>query len=136
MEQPRVSAPRSRMRTVALRLVAILLPCLPLAACTTYDYLPPVSDAGRECAAICTHAKQVCEAGKAEAEAVARSDCQAGSDYLLSECLADAEDDDEKGACRLQARDCSVPYPPVGLDCRPDFDRCYTDCGGRIVPRE
>lgn len=128
---------KSRRRRAArtLWIAAVAVPCLLMAGCVSYDYLPPTSDAGRQCIATCATAKQTCEAGKAQATAMERNTCQMNENYQLSQCLADANDDKAKKKCREAVGNCSYVFAH-GFSCSTDYDRCYTDCGGLIVPRE
>ncbi|KAB8173324.1 hypothetical protein FKV24_014295 [Lysobacter maris] len=127
------SGRRQAVRT--LWIAAVAVPCLLAAGCVSYDYLPPGSDAGRQCIATCATAKQTCEAGKAQTTAMERNTCQMSENNRLTQCLTGAGDDKAKKKCRENARDCSYVFAS-GFSCSTDYDRCYTDCGGLIVPRE
>lgn len=118
------------------RCFTLVLLLLLLNACSTFDYVPPTTDAGKQCVATCEVASQTCHAGELQASSMQRSMCESNKTSQLALCLSDAKTDDKRKDCRQQAKsECaySVPYG-VG-SCSASYDRCFTTCGGKIIER-
>ncbi len=49
---------------IHLRRAAVLALALLAGACTSYQYVPPASEAGRQCVTTCDTNRQICVAGK------------------------------------------------------------------------
>lgn len=79
-----------------------LLTWLPLllAGCVSYDYVPPTTDAGRQCVATCEVATQTCAAGARQANATNNSSSQIARSTALAACLGTARNDHDRKKCR------------------------------------
>lgn len=104
---------------------------LSLGACTTYEYVPPSTAAGRACAAQCEQPRASCVSSaqdRAEAEA---KDCRQTRTFTLALCLAGANDKAQKEKCHERAPVCVAI--PLTESCEAGFRRCYTTCGGKVI---
>lgn len=113
-----------------------LLGCLALtliqAACVNYQYIPPTTDAGRQCVAACDAPQQACIADhRQRAENRVRS-CQMERSFRLDQCLASAGSDKDRQNC-AQAADRSCETATDTSGCSAEFRRCYTTCGGQVA---
>ena len=74
-----------------------------LAGCTTYDYVPPASEAGRQCLATCEVARQTCRAGVSQTGAQQAATTELARSNQLATCLAGATSADDRKACQRGA---------------------------------
>lgn len=107
---------------------------LTLSACTTYEYLPPTTDAGRACASQCEQPRESCiSSAQDRAEAKAK-ECRQTRTFTLALCLAGASDKAQKDKCHERSPACIAV--PLTESCEASFRRCYTSCGGRVIEVE
>ena len=104
---------------------------LALGACTTYEYVPPSSDAGRACAAQCEQPRQSCIASAQDRAEAGAKECRQTRAFTLALCLAGANDKAQKEKCHERAPACVAI--PMTESCEASFRRCYTSCGGRVI---
>lgn len=100
-------------------------------ACTTYEYIPPASDSGRQCVATCEISKQTCESGEKQAAASRESACETRESNKLAICLATAKDQSAKEKCRRSKNSCFAGA--ATYKCEENYRRCFKNCGGKIV---
>jgi hypothetical protein len=124
---------RSNLLFTPARVIAIcmMLAMLALAGCTTYSYIPPTSDAGRQCVMTCATTREVCVSAAEQLAATQRQTCEARASSKLTNCLLAANNEAEKKACAGRREYCS-DYANTGR-CNADYDRCFVMCGGQIV---
>lgn len=124
----------------AARRCAALL-AIALAGCTTYDYVPPASEAGRQCLATCEVARQTCRAGVSQTGAQQAATTELARSNQLVTCLAGATSADDRKACQRGANNgvllnTQQHSQPIGeLQCSSTYDQCFTNCGGQIIER-
>lgn len=119
------------------RWYCLALLVLLLNACSTFDYIPPTTDAGKQCVATCEVATQTCQAGARQAGALAKSLCESNKSNQLALCLSDAKTDDKRKSCQKRAKEYCGHGGAYGAsgDCSASYDRCFTTCGGQIIER-
>lgn len=112
-----------------------------LAACSTFDYIPPATDAGKQCVATCEVASQTCQAGVRQAKALQNAMCESQKSNELTNCLSDAKSREQRKDCKERATSkCGFGNSMHlgfggGNDCSGTYDRCFTNCGGEIIER-
>ena len=102
-----------------------------LAGCASYDYIPPKTESGRQCVATCETAKQTCLASAKQTAATKEAACQSRESNRLAICLAIAKDQAAKEKCNIARAYCGQVSDESS--CTQSHDRCFTNCGGRIV---
>lgn len=116
-----------------LLLAAIVAPML-VACGTTYEYVPPKTDQGRQCAAQCGAAQETCRSS-ATAQAdrnEARCERESSNDYTT--CLIIATTTEQKAACGKKRRYCGH-YADTST-CEKAYRNCFVTCGGQVIERE
>lgn len=104
------------------------------AGCTSYKYIPPQSNAGRQCVTTCATNKQICISGKEQVAAAKEQACEARRANVLATCLASASNDTGKEQCAKRQAYCSS-YAST-YTCEASYRDCYTQCGGQIIEVE
>lgn len=110
-----------------------------LFGCSTFEYIPPDTDAGRQCLATCEVATQTCQAGDRQAKALQGAMCESQKSNELTNCLKDAKTKDKREDCKDRAAaKCgfgnSMQYSyGNGSNCSVTYDRCFQTCGGQII---
>lgn len=116
------------------RLLAWLLPLLLLGACTSYRYIPPTTDAGRQCVVSCETNRQICISGKEQVAASQAQACELRRANQLNACLATAFTPQLRAQCGKKAPSCSS-HASTGA-CDTSHRACYVQCGGQVVEVE
>lgn len=114
-------------KTHSLLLAVVTL----LSACTTYQYIPPTSDAGRQCVATCDISQQTCESGEKQTAANRESACETRESNNLAICLASAKDQGAKEKCNRSKKSCY--NAPALYRCQESHRTCFTNCGGKVI---
>ena len=117
---------------IHLRRAAVLAFALLAGACTSYQYVPPASEAGRQCVTTCDTNRQICIAGKEQAAASQNQACETRRAVQLASCLATALTPEARNYCNKVAPRCSGNYASTG-GCDDGYRACYVQCGGRVV---
>ncbi|MDF3882051.1 hypothetical protein ACU4GI_10445 [Cupriavidus basilensis] len=104
------------------------------AGCTSYKYVPPKSDAGRQCVTTCETNKQICITGKEQVAAVKEQACETRRANTLATCLATAANDKGKEQCTKRQAYCSS-YASTH-SCDSAYQACYIQCGGQVIEVE
>ncbi|MEF2268003.1 hypothetical protein V3C40_14585 [Janthinobacterium sp. LS2A] len=112
------------------RLAVAICFAITLASCTSYRYIPPDSDAGRQCVTSCGTNQQICIAGKEQIAASQAQACEMRNTSTVSICLAVAKTDADRELCAKKRQYCSSSAST--WQCDSDYRACYTQCGGRI----
>lgn len=102
-----------------------------LSACTTFEFIPPNSDAGRQCVATCETALKTCEAGAKQAAATKEAACESRESNVLALCLALASDKPAKEKCTKARKTCFAV--PESYRCAVDHRNCFRNCGGKVI---
>ncbi|SFR94715.1 hypothetical protein SAMN05216570_1037 [Dyella sp. OK004] len=115
-----------------------LLGCLGLilaqAACTTYQYVPPTTETGRQCVMTCETGHQAC-VGDAQYSADRRArSCEVDRSITLKKCLERASSDAEARTCNNSSSANYCGNSANTLSCDADYRRCYAGCGGQVTP--
>ncbi|UQV44516.1 hypothetical protein KIV45_22270 [Janthinobacterium lividum] len=117
------------------RLAAAICFAITLAGCTSYRFIPPDSDAGRQCVTSCGTNQQICIAGKEQVAAAQAQACEMRNVSTVSICLAVAKTDADRELCSKKRQYCSSSASGT-WQCEADYRACYTQCGGRIEESE
>lgn len=117
------------------RHLCVLAFALMAGACTSYQYVPPASDAGRQCVATCDTNRQICIAGKEQAAASQNQACETRRAAQLAGCLAVALTPEARAYCHKVAPHCPSAYAGTG-GCEEGYRACYVQCGGRVIEVE
>lgn len=104
------------------------------AACTTYEYIPPTSDAGRQCVASCENARQVCIAGSHQTAATNKASCETRETNRLALCLAAARDQAARDQCSKGRNNCFAVADTYR--CENSHRACFTTCGGQVIEKD
>ena len=120
---------------IHLRRAAVLALALLAGACTSYQYVPPASEAGRQCVATCDTNRQICVAGKEQAAASQNQACETRRAVQLASCLATALTLEARNYCNKVAPRCSGNYASTS-SCDDGYRACYVQCGGRVIEVE
>lgn len=101
---------------------------------TSYEFVPPTTEAGRMCTAQCAIAKESC-LGDAEAQGVRnKATCEQLSSQEYTSCLINANNAEQKKACQKKKRIC-IEYASTDR-CEKRYRGCFVGCGGRVVEFE
>lgn len=103
-----------------------------VSACTSYQYVPPASEAGRQCVTTCDTNRQICIAGREQAAASQNQACETRRAVQLASCLATAFTPEARNYCNKVAPTCSSNFASTGA-CDDGYRACYVQCGGRVI---
>ena len=111
----------------------LLLFFLLLSGCamTRYEYVPPAGEAGVQCVARCTEAREACRADEFQRAEWAREACERRSWWNYRFCTMGAFTRREAWACERHLRSCWVS--DSSWRCEDDYRQCYSACGGRVI---
>lgn len=101
---------------------------------TTYEFVPPTTEAGRLCVTQCAAVRESCVAN-AQAQANREFErCERASDQEFTRCLILADTKEKKAACDKRRRYCGefVNDEP----CEERYRSCFQVCGGRVIEKE
>ena len=121
----------------ARRCAALL--AIALAGCTTYDYVPPASEAGSAWPPARSPGN-LPRRRQPDRRAAGGHDGAARSNQLAT-CLAGATSADDRKACQRGANNGVLLNTQqhsqlIGeLQCSSTYDQCFTNCGGQIIER-
>lgn len=103
--------------------------CLP-----RYYVEPPISAAGRVCAAACATQKMQCEVQASSSAASARASCQSNQAHIIDRCsgIADAPMRHRCEGAR-GAGDTCLPSAADTSACDATQAQCVLDCGGAVI---
>lgn len=118
--------------TSFIRYVALLALTLLVSACTSYQYVPPPTEAGRQCVTSCDTNRQICIAGKEQAAASQSQGCEMRRAVQLSNCLSVALTPQARAYCNKVAPHCTGSTANTGA-CDSGYRACYVQCGGRVI---
>ena len=125
----------TRRLNIRCRLLSCLGLALIQAACASYQYIPPTTDAGRQCVATCEIGQQSCMANAQRAAESASHTCEMNRAYALDRCLDGASSQADRQSCNksASANYCGRSVNPY--ECEPQYRRCFTACGGQAIEK-
>lgn len=103
------------------------------AACVSYQYVPPATEAGLQCVTTCQVAQQNCVAAANGNAAREAENCEIERSHTEQLCLVRAKSDMERQSCSI------TDYPGYCMrsantwGCSGDFRTCYSACGGHVI---
>jgi len=116
------------------KLALAILPAVLMVGCTSYRYIPPNTDAGRQCVTTCETNKQICITGKEQVAAAKEQACETRRTNQLATCLAIATNDKSREQCTKNRSYCSS-YPST-YTCDSTYQACFVQCGGKVIEVE
>lgn len=120
--------------TLHLRFAVVLMLALLASACTSYKYIAPPTEAGRQCVTTCGTNQQICISGKEQVAASQAQACEMRRATQLSACLATALTPQARAYCNKVAPTCSS-YASTSV-CEDSYRACYVQCGGKVIEVE
>ncbi|KAF0811700.1 hypothetical protein IGB42_03858 [Andreprevotia sp. IGB-42] len=111
-------------------LLALLLTSL-LGACVSYEYLPPATDQGKTCVAVCTGVREQCYGTEEQKARQEQDRCEIRETSKQTQCLLLAKTDADKATCLKNKGSCY--YSANTYRCDSQYDQCFVQCGGRII---
>lgn len=114
-----------------LRLWMALTLALLAGACTSYKYIPPASEAGRQCVVACATNQQICISGKEQLAASQMQICEMRRATYLSTCLSTAVTPQARDYCNRTVPHCSSSANTSA--CEAPYRACYMQCGGQVI---
>lgn len=115
-----------------IRMISGILIML-ISGCTSiqYQYIPPTTDAGRQCVTTCDTNRQICIAGKEQVAETRNEACENRNSNSRIVCLATARTDAERQACTNKRESYCSNYSDSD-SCDTSYRFCYTQCGGQV----
>ena len=118
-----------------LRAAAVLTLALMASACTSYKYIPPATEAGRQCVTTCETNQQICISGKEQVAASQTQACEMRRTMQLSNCMVNALTPQARAYCNKSVPACTSSFANTG-DCTNRYRACYVQCGGQVIEVE
>lgn len=114
------------------RLSVTALCTLILSACSfvRYEYHPPVTEAGRQCAVQCAAIREMCISNENFRAQNDRAACEQRNHWNYQRCIKRADDKDDAKACARSQPMCWAS--PNTFRCEENYRSCFVSCGGQI----
>lgn len=117
---------------ISFQRAALLVMALLVSACTSLQYIPPASDAGKQCVTTCDTNRQICISGQQQLAAGQNQSCEIRRATQLATCLSMAGTPQARAYCEKTVPRCAGAFANTG-NCETQYRSCYVQCGGQVI---
>jgi hypothetical protein len=112
-----------------LALTALLF----LSACETihYEYTPPATENGRQCAVQCASVREMCRSNENQLAAYKQQSCEQRSDSAYYVCMSTTTHNKKLQEKCHEKRDYCSEYANTS-HCDDEYNQCFSTCGGTV----
>lgn len=97
-----------------------------------YEYKPPSSDAGKQCAVQCLSIREGCYANESQKNQAAYGLCLQEAELSYRTCMDTASSKEQQEQCAKKKKVCYESSYSSGR-CDEGYRQCYTTCGGSVL---
>lgn len=95
-----------------------------------YEYYPPATEAGRQCAVQCAAVREMCVSNENYRVQNDRAACEQRNYWNYQQCMRRADDKDDVKKCARSQTTCWSNANTYRCD--ENYRACYVSCGGQV----